>query len=337
MPTTLDHQIEAEDGIGMRDWIDEGDSSPVDPLLADQPRPAGMPIFEALPPGSELPPPTPPAGPTSGSPARSRRRWVMAVGAMVVTAALAGGVTGWASARVSEREAAPTTTAAGVTQAANLTLSGTRLDVAGVLAKVGPSVVSVQTQITQQRGPFVAQGEGAGTGIILSADGEVLTNAHVVADATSITVTLPGETTARTAQLVGSDAAADVALLRLRDVSGLTPAPIGDSTALKVGDDVVAIGNALALDGGPTVTKGIVSALDRSIATENGTLNHLIQTDAAISSGNSGGPLVNAEGQVIGLNTAAATSSGGVNAENIGFAIPIATAQAVVQQLRTNA
>ena len=135
--------------------------------------------------------------------------------------------------------------------------------------------------------------------------------------------------------MVGVDTANDIALLKVTDRHGLVAAPIGDSSTLDVGDDVVAIGNALALEGGPTVTRGIVSALGRSIEDETGTLSGLIQTDAAISSGNSGGPLVNASGQVIGLNTAVATSSQNVSAENIGFAIPINQALQIVANLRT--
>ena len=287
------------------------------------------PRFEPF--SGQLPPPVPPRPPFGRSPARPRRR-ALAFGAILAAAALTGGATGWVSARLSADGTAPTPSAVNAVPVSS-TLSGVHLDVAAVLAKVEPSVVSVQTQITQQRGPFVTQGEGAGTGIVISADGRVLTNAHVVADATSITVTLPGESTPRTAQLIGADTTADVAVLQLTDVHGLTPAPLAGSSPLAVGDDVVAIGNALALDGGPTVTSGIVSALGRSITTENGTLNGLIQTDAAISSGNSGGPLVNAAGQVVGLNSAAATSGGGVNAENIGFAIPISTALSVAQRL----
>jgi S1-C subfamily serine protease len=112
-------------------------------------------------------------------------------------------------------------------------------------------------------------------------------------------------------------------VVQLDDPTGVVPAKLGSSEDVAVGDQVVAIGNALALEGGPTVTEGIVSALNRSIDTANGTLTGLIQTDAAISSGNSGGPLVNAAGQVIGMNTAVAASSGSVNASNIGFAISI--------------
>jgi putative serine protease PepD len=209
-------------------------------------------------------------------------------------------------------------------QAASLDLSGQTLDVAGVLSRVEPSVVSIDTKITEQRGPFVQQGEGAGTGIVIDAgDGTILTNAHVIADSTSITVTVAGETKARAATVITSDANRDLALLKVSDTSGLVAAPLGTSSDLAVGDQVVAIGNALALEGGPTVTEGIVSALGRTIETENGTLQGLIQTDAAISSGNSGGPLVNARGQVIGMNTAVAASSGTVNASNIGFAISI--------------
>lgn len=198
-------------------------------------------------------------------------------------------------------------------------------------------MVVISSSITVRQGPFTQSGTSAGTGIILTADGQVLTNAHVVADATNITVTLPGETTTHTATVVGTNTADDVALLQIQGVSGLTPATIGDSATLAVGDDVVAIGNALDLAGGVTVTKGIVSALDRSVDVENRTLSGLIQTDAAISSGNSGGPLVNSLGEVVGMNSAGATSSGSVTAENIGFAIPIAHAMQIVAQLRGTA
>ena len=175
-------------------------------------------------------------------------------------------------------------------------------------------MVSITTTITERRGPFTSTGQAAGTGIVLSADGQVLTNAHVVAGATSIEVNLPGETSARAATVVGVDTANDIAVLKLTDATGVVAAPLGDSSTLAVGDDVVAIGNALALEGGLTVTRGIVSALGRSIEDETGSLTGLIQTDAPISSGNSGGPLVNASGQVIGMNTAAApTSSQRVN------------------------
>jgi putative serine protease PepD len=182
----------------------------------------------------------------------------------------------------------------------------------------------------------VSEGQGAGTGIVLNDDGYILTNAHVIADATDIQVTVPGDDTPRSAELVDADASRDVAVVKVDDTDGLVPAKLGDSTDLQVGDQVIAVGNALALEGGLTVTQGIVSALDRNIETENGSLSGLIQTDAAISSGNSGGALVDAKGQVIGMNTAVAQSGGGVQASNIGFAIAIDNALQVVQSFGVN-
>jgi len=162
----------------------------------------------------------------------------------------------------------------------------------------------------------------------------VLTNAHVVEGASSIRVTLSGQSQARNAALVGIDTSNDLALLKITGASNLPTATIGRSADVAVGDGVVAIGNALALPGGPTVTSGIISALNRSLGTGSGQMSGMLQTDASISSGNSGGPLVNAAGQVIGINTAVATSSQTTTAENIGFAIPIDKAMVVVAQLR---
>jgi S1-C subfamily serine protease len=215
---------------------------------------------------------------------------------------------------------------------ASTQLDGQTLDVAGVVAGVQQSVVSIETTVVTRQGPFGTEGEGAGTGVVLD-DGYVLTNAHVVDGATDISVTVPGDDEPRTAELVASDSEADIAVLHVTDSDGMVVAPIGSSSDLQVGDQVVAVGNALALEGGMTVTQGIVSALDRSIDTDDGTLSGLIQTDAAISSGNSGGPLVNAAGEVVGINTAVATSEGGVSASNIGFAISIDTARAVADEL----
>ncbi|MCU1399946.1 MAG: hypothetical protein JWN62_3055 [Acidimicrobiales bacterium] len=272
-------------------------------------------------------PPTPPP---------ARRRWPSVAVAAVVAAALVGGGAGYAGATLAEDTSSPTATT--VAAAQPLAYAATTLDVASVLKKVEPSVVTIKTTISVQ-GQFgrTQTGEAAGTGIVLTADGEILTNAHVVADATSITVTLNGETTARTATLVGTDTTDDVALIKVDGVTGLTPATIGNSDAVAVGDDAVAIGNALNLDGGVTVTRGIISALGRSIEVEAGHLTNLIQTDAAISSGNSGGPLVDASGEIVGMNSAGATSSASVTAENIGFAIPINQAMKIVAQLRGDA
>ena len=287
---------------------------------------------DSLPP--QPPPPSPPTFPPPGGPPRSPgrrgRAWRGAT-ALAVTAALVGGGAGFVGGRWADQPPTVSTSSAPATALA-ATTGG--IDAAAVYRSLQPSVVSVEAQIVQRQGRFQSSGTAAGTGVILTAGGEVLTNAHVVSGATSITVTLPGEATARAATLVGADTAHDIALLQVSGASSLTPASIGGSAAAVVGDDVIAIGNALALDGGPTVTRGIVSALNRSIQDENGQLTGLIQTDAAISSGNSGGPLVDAKGQVIGINTAGATSSGTVSAENIGFAIPIDQAMQIVAQLR---
>ena len=200
-------------------------------------------------------------------------------------------------------------------------------DIQAVLERVQPAVVSIQTEEFTPRGIFPS---GAGTGVILTPDGEVLTNSHVVENANRIRVTLFGETRQRTATLIGRDPSNDLALIKIDGATGLPNAVLGDSKEAEVGDDVVAIGNALALPGGPTVTRGIISAVDRSIGTEDGTLEGLIQTDTAINPGNSGGPLVNAGGEVIGINTA--VLRGG--AEGIGFAISTEVAQPVLDRLR---
>jgi putative serine protease PepD len=239
---------------------------------------------------------------------------------------------GWAGGTLARGDGSSSSSASPVAATpASVALDGKTMDVAGVLAAVGPSVVSIETTVQVRQGPFVREGHGAGTGVVIDDQGHILTNAHVVADATSVTVTVDGE--ARSATIVGSNPEADIAVVQVEDTSGLVAADLATDRTAAVGDDVVAIGNALALEGGLTVTEGIVSALDRSIDTESGTLHGLIQTDAAISSGNSGGALVNAAGEVIGINTAVATSGGGVEASNIGFAIAIGDAMAQADQI----
>jgi S1-C subfamily serine protease len=247
--------------------------------------------------------------------------------ALVAVALLAGSTSAVVTRAL---EPAPAATTVVVAAAPSSQLSGQSLDVAAIVAKVEPAVVSVEA--TSDQGMFGST--AAGSGIILTADGEVLTNAHVVEGASSIKVTLNGQSQARDATLIGLDQANDLALLRINGASGLPTATLGKSADMRVGDDVVAIGNALALDGAPTVTTGIVSGLNRSLQSTGSSMSGLIQTDAPISSGNSGGPLVNAAGEVIGINTAVATSSQSTTAENIGFAIPIDKALPVVEQLR---
>jgi len=172
---------------------------------------------------------------------------------------------------------------------------------------------------------LTAQGEG--TGFIIDKSGLVVTNHHVIAGADKIEVALTdGRTTKAT--LIGSDELTDLAVLKL-PLKDLSIAPMGDSSVLKVGETAIAIGHALGLAGGPTVTVGVVSALGRTIDLQSGlSLNDVIQTDASINPGNSGGPLLNAAGQVIGISTA-----GNVNAENLGFAIAIDSARSIIDEL----
>lgn len=291
--------------------------------------PAEQPPYEDLPPFDPFPappsePPSSPHSPPAATTVRSPR-WRMAA-AFAVVAVLSGAVGGAVAAALDDNDP-PTTASTPSTPTVSRQFSGATLDVAGVVAKAGPAVVGIRVA---GRG-----GTGAGTGVVLTADGEILTNAHVVDGAASINVTLAGESQSRPARLIGADRAADLALLRI-DATGLPVVELGTSADVAVGDDVVAIGNALALRGGPTVTRGIVSALDRTLETAVGAMTGLIQTDASISSGNSGGPLVDATGKVIGINTAVASGGGGTAAENIGFAIAVDNARAVIERLRGN-
>ncbi|HEX6595771.1 MAG TPA: trypsin-like peptidase domain-containing protein [Acidimicrobiales bacterium] len=281
-----------------------------------------QPIF--LPPAAPTGPPPPPLPPASWrGPSGGRARFVVLLLAATLGGALAGGVV---ASTVDDDTTTGTTSAAG--GGGNTSVIAEPEDVQGILAKVEPGVVSIRTQAARA-GRFFPQ-SGAGTGMVLTPDGEVLTNAHVVADATSIEVRISTEENWRPADLVGGNNAQDVALLRIRNARDLKTVELGRSGDLKVGDDVIAIGNALDLDGGLTVTQGIVSALNRNIAEGNDRLEGLIQTDAAINPGNSGGPLVNAAGQVVGINTAVAGE-----AQNIGFAIAIDRAKPLLDTIRS--
>jgi putative serine protease PepD len=201
--------------------------------------------------------------------------------------------------------------------------------VAQVANAMADSVVTISAVVENGFG----SGESVGTGVVLSSNGEILTNAHVVEGADIVRVRFAGETEPRQATVLASDKGNDLALLKI-DATNLRAATFAQPDTVRIGDAVVAIGYALDLDGGPTVTMGIVSALSRTIVTESGALNRLIQTDAAISSGNSGGPLVNLRAEVVGINTAVARSDSGSAANNVGFAISVEEILRVVDQLR---
>jgi S1-C subfamily serine protease len=281
-----------------------------------------------LPPTQETPLPPPP-------PPRKRRRRTLAVvaAAAVIGGAAAAGVTAAALSDDGDGEAVdgePAGVAQGETQdAAPLPRAQDGgIDVPAVVQRAEASVVSVHTELLGTDVFLIPIGqEGTGTGFIASEDGLIYTNAHVVGDADEVSVTMPdGETL--DGEVLGVDRMDDLAVLKV-DAEGLTPLPLGSSSELVVGEPVVAVGNALALPGGPTATAGIISALDRTIDVNTGErLDNLLQTDAAINFGNSGGPLLNADGEVVGINTA-----GAALAENIGFAIAIDGAKPVLDQL----
>lgn len=204
---------------------------------------------------------------------------------------------------------------------------GSKLSTAEVAALTAESVVEIRTEtVTTDSWMQQYVTNGAGSGVIVSSDGYIVTNNHVIDGANKITIRLKNEKT-YTATLIGTDDKTDVALLKI-DATGLTPAILGDSGGLQVGDTAIAIGNPLGQLGG-TVTQGIISALDRELSIDGKTMS-LLQTDAAINPGNSGGGLFNDQGQLIGIVVA---KSSGSDVEGLGFAIPINDAKAVANEL----
>ncbi len=203
-------------------------------------------------------------------------------------------------------------------------------NISSVVSKVSPSVVSIITQSQSSNFYFGnATEEGAGTGIIVSKDGYVMTNKHVINGASTVGIALADGTTYSDVKVLGSDPLNDVAFLKIPDVNNLPAAELGDSTSIRVGQKVIAIGNSLGQYQN-TVTSGIVSGTGRPVSAQAGsqveTLTDLIQTDAAINPGNSGGPLLNLQGQVIGINTAIAA-----DAQGIGFSIPIGATKGILK------
>jgi putative serine protease PepD len=297
------------------------------------------------------PPPTAPAGPvfdpyTPGfadtqvlplQPPPRRRGWGSTLAAAVLAGALAGvgGAAGYA-ALDDDADGSPATTRAENTlnTAADSPVTETDGSVRSVADKLLPSVVQINVASSS--------GSGNGTGIIMSTDGQILTNNHVVevaAEGGSITVVLTDGTTAE-ASIVGRDPLTDIAVIQAEGVSGLTPATFGSSDELAIGEEVVAIGSPFGLE--QTVTSGIVSAVNRPVTSGDGqdggpsSVFPAVQTDAAINPGNSGGPLVDMSGNVIGINSAiqTATGAGGEGGSiGLGFAIPIDMARAIAEQI----
>ena len=256
--------------------------------------------------------------------------------AVVALAVLVGGVAGAGLSGLARHDATSVSAAAAppIRVAANTSGSAS---ISQIVKSVSPAIVSITAD----------DGGGSGdegTGMIITSTGEVLTNNHVIDGAASVTVALDNSTKQLPATVIGADPDKDVALLQIQSVSDLPVVTFGNSSKVQVGDEVVAIGNALALGDNASVTSGIVSALGRQVTAGDSsgsgsgseTLNNMIQTDAAINPGNSGGALLNSSGEVIGMNTAAAgTTSDGTSAQNIGFAIPSSELESLISGLRS--
>ncbi|MFF0105337.1 trypsin-like peptidase domain-containing protein [Streptomyces hirsutus] len=323
---------------------------PADPMTATRPIPAADPATPADSPHA--------SEPTAPHPRRKRNRGpVPLLAAVAIVAAAVGGGTAYG---VQELTGGTTVASAG-SAATGVVPTGQKGTVAGVAKAVGPSIVEINAESNA--------GSSTGSGVIITDDGEIITNNHVIAGASSVEVrTSDGKT--YTADVVGTESSKDLALIKLRDASGLTTATLGDSDEVQVGDEVVAIGSPEGLTG--TVTSGIVSALDRDVTVStdesqgqrqqqgqpgggwpfefdgqefNGdtggstTTYKAIQTDASLNPGNSGGALIDMNGDIIGINSAMYSSSGGDSSADagsvgLGFAIPVNTVKSDLPALR---
>ena len=295
-------------------------------------------------------PPVHPVQPQDAQPPKKKKKFngkrvVRSAVALVLAAAMgfAGGFVGakfGGSGKVVIQQVAPSSTAdsasgsdSSITAASS---SGSSLTTEQVADLVSPSVVVITTeQVVYSQWSWYGQNQvesGAGSGVIISSDGYILTCAHVVDGASNITVTIGDKD--YTATLVGEDTTSDIAVIKI-DANGLTPATVGDSDSLKVGQNVMAVGNPLGELGG-TVTGGMISALNRSVTIQGSSSVNtmsLIQMDASVSPGNSGGGLFNMNGELVGIVNAKSSSS---DAEGLGFAIPINDAIKVAQELLEN-
>ncbi len=307
----------------------------------------------AVPDSGSVVPPTevPPQQPAAPEPPKKKKHHVnggkvaRSAVALVLAAAM-GFVGGFAGAKVGGtgkvviQQAAPSTSASSSSSSdgsiTSASASGSSLSTEQVADLVSPSVVVITTeQVVYSQWSWYGQNQvesGAGSGVIISSDGYILTCAHVVDGASNITVTINDKD--YTATLVGEDTTSDIAVIKI-DANGLTPATVGDSDSLKVGQNVMAVGNPLGELGG-TVTGGMISALNRSVTiqgTNSTNTMSLIQMDASVSPGNSGGGLFNMNGELIGIVNAKSSSS---DAEGLGFAIPINDAIKVAEELLQN-
>ncbi len=279
------------------------------------------------------PPPAPAVASPPASPNFARRLTAAIVVAVIL--ATGGGVgAGWALARLISSHYTTQAHVQTVSPIQQSTSGSTNLDINGITRKVSPAVVDINTVIQTASGSAAA----AGTGLIITSSGDVLTNNHVVEGSVSIKVTIQGKSGTYAATVLGVDPTDDIAVIHINGVSGLPTVTIADSSTVKVGDTIYALGNALGLGGAPRVTQGTVTALDQTItASDNGAqaeqLTGMIQSDAEISPGDSGGALVNSAGQVIGIVTAGEAQGFRSTSTTIAFAIPSSKAVDIANRI----
>jgi S1-C subfamily serine protease len=317
---------------------------PPPPTAPTAPDPASAPGYGAPgygAPGYGAPPPIPPR--SVDRHARASRRRSLTALAVACFLAFAG-VLGYA---IGADNGTSTTNAGSVfpsqqqvpSRSSNGSSSGngqnSAIDVNGIASKVSPSIVNFTSSLDQ--------GEAAGTGILISSSGLVLTNNHVIASSNQLEAEIGGDGSQHPAKVLGYDIQSDVALVQIEGVSGLDAASLGNSSSVQIGDAIVAMGNAGGKGGAPSVVSGTVTGLDQQITASDQdgsdaeTLHGLIQTNANIQPGDSGGPLVDASGNVIGMDAAASTGNGGSGfgggSQNEGYAIPIEDALAIGKQI----
>ena len=297
-----------------------------------------------LPPPSYAPMGPPPswAPPQPPPPTSVWSRIAAYVVLIAVVAAAAGAGIGWSLARaVNTHQIAQSTTQtpAPITPTTPITpvtpgTGSSNASAAAIAARVGPAIVDINTTL--------GSSQAAGTGMLISSTGEILTNNHVVSGSTSITITVEGQSSTFTAHVVGVDVSQDVAVIQIdQSVSGLPTVTFADSSSLQVGDTVVTLGNALGQGGAPHVTQGQVTALNQTITASEGagsaeTLSGMIQSDAVIYQGDSGGALVNSSSQVVGMITAGQAQGFRSAASDTGYAIASNTAIGVVNRIRAH-
>ena len=321
----------------------EGPSNPSEPVLGWAPAPVvGAPDQGWVPPSAggpggnwgSPPPQQGPWAPGPMGPSRGRSIGRIAAASVAAVALLAAVGLGGYELGSGLTPKPPSTASQAIPSpyaGGGIGTSSSEINAAKLATKVDPAVVDLTWSFQGQT--------SSGTGIILTSNGEVLTNNHVVAGSFQLTAQVAGSGPTYQAKVLGTDASEDVALVQIEGGGTFHTAVLGNSNTVQVGEPVVAIGNALALPGPPTVTRGAVTALNRSItATDQASglsenLSGMIQIDAPLEPGNSGGPLVNAAGQVIAMNTAADTG-GGQAASTVGFAIPINRALAIASQIQ---